>query len=275
MGDGEYGKAAAFRHGLSVRGLPRALGIAPNQKVDPAEVMLTWPTPKPNGQPRKHPVPSAKSVGAAALFAAMAGHAFRALSWGRGTKGKLAARFAAVRVRVADGPPQRIGDEGAQPRPGEEVWLVGEHRPSGERKHYLVNLPAGTPLKQLAGTLKARPWPGLAGRGRCARWVGEQAHQQRKEELGLDHREGRSGAALPTAGAGAPRPADDDGARLPPALRLREKSRHRPDRRRRAAVAEPTRRPTPDRSGVQHGRAALPALPPPHRVAPAALNMAE
>jgi hypothetical protein len=30
------------------------------------------------------------------------------ISWRTGTKGKLKARFAAVRVRVADGPPQRI-----------------------------------------------------------------------------------------------------------------------------------------------------------------------
>ena len=29
------------------------------------------------------------------------------ISWRTGTKGKLKARFAAVRVRVADGPPQR------------------------------------------------------------------------------------------------------------------------------------------------------------------------
>jgi hypothetical protein len=32
----------------------------------------------------------------------------RTISWRTGTKGKLKACFAAVRVRVADGPPQRI-----------------------------------------------------------------------------------------------------------------------------------------------------------------------
>jgi SRSO17 transposase len=61
--------------------------------------------------------------------------------------------------------------------------LVGEHRSTGERKYYLTNLPAGTPLKMLAGTIKAR-------------WVCEQAHQQLKEELGLDHFEGRSWQGL-------------------------------------------------------------------------------
>jgi SRSO17 transposase len=60
---------------------------------------------------------------------------------------------------------------------------VGEHRASGERKYYLANLPAGTPLEELAATIKAR-------------WVCEQAHQQMKEELGLDHFEGRSWTGL-------------------------------------------------------------------------------
>ncbi len=49
-------------------------------------------------------MPSAPSVEAAKLFAALPRRAFRTLSWRRGTKGPLRARFAAVRVRVADGP---------------------------------------------------------------------------------------------------------------------------------------------------------------------------
>ncbi|CAO4157290.1 hypothetical protein DHODJN_25980 [Methylorubrum extorquens] len=40
--------------------------------------------------------------------------------------------------------------------PGEEVWLVREERPSGERKYYLSNLPAEAALKQLASLIKAR-----------------------------------------------------------------------------------------------------------------------
>jgi SRSO17 transposase len=60
---------------------------------------------------------------------------------------------------------------------------VGEWRSSGERKYYLSNLPPGTSRRALAGTIKAR-------------WVCEQAHQQLKEELGLDHFEGRSWTGL-------------------------------------------------------------------------------
>ena len=64
------------------------------------------------------------------------------MSWRLGTKGKLKARFAAVRVRIADGPPQRIKDQGQQHLPGEEAWLIGEHRTLGEKKCYIANLPA-------------------------------------------------------------------------------------------------------------------------------------
>ena len=40
---------------------------------------------------------------------------------------------------------------GAQHVPGEEVWLIGEIRSTGERKYYLSNLPPETTLKRLAG----------------------------------------------------------------------------------------------------------------------------
>ena len=104
---------------------------------------------------------------------------WRTISWRTGTEGPLTARFAAVRVRIADGRPQRIKDKGQQHLPGEEAWLVGEQRPSGERKYYLASLPPRMRLRGVAATIKAR-------------WICEQAHQQLKEELGLDHFEGRS-----------------------------------------------------------------------------------
>ena len=47
----------------------------------------------------------------------------------------------------------------------------------------MSNLPANTSLEALAATIKAR-------------WICEQAHQQLKEELGLDHFEGRSWIGL-------------------------------------------------------------------------------
>ena len=179
LGDAEYGKAAEFRHGLSERGLTWALGILPAQKLFPAEVTLAPRPPKGTGRPAKHPVPSAPSVEAAKLFATLRRRAFRLFSWRCGTKGPLKARFAVVRVRVADGPVAAR----AQHLPGDEAWLVCEERAAGERKYHLTNHPADTPLRTLAAAIKAR-------------WVCEQMHQQMKQELGLDHFEGRGWRGL-------------------------------------------------------------------------------
>ena len=183
-----YGLSASFRQGLSERGLSWAVGIPFKQKVYPADVSKVFPVAA-RRRPRKNAIPDVTSSSAQATLEAVK---WRHVSWRRGTKGKLSARLppcgrclrlAAVRVRVADGPPQRIHDMGAQHLPGEDVWLVGEHRSTGKRKYYLSNLPADTPIGQLAGAIKAR-------------WVCEQAHQQLKEELGLDHFEGRSWKGL-------------------------------------------------------------------------------
>src|SRR3974377_1704420 len=132
------------------------------------------------GRPRKRYMPDILSSAAEDM---LANTKWQNVSWRNGTKGRLKARFAAVRVRIADGPPQRIKDKGQQHLPGEEAWLIGKQRHSGEKKYYLAKLPATTDLRTLAATIKAR-------------WICEQAHQQLKEELGLDHFEGRSWQGL-------------------------------------------------------------------------------
>lgn len=179
LADAGYGLSAPFRQALSERGLRWAVGVGGRQKVYPADVALIFPISG-HGRPRQNHVPDVKSASAEKT---LAGASWRTINWRRGTKGPLKARFAALRVRIADGPPQRIGDMGQQHMPGEEAWLIGEHRSTGERKYYLSNLPAETALKALAGAVKAR-------------WACEQAHQQLKEELGLDHFEGRSWSGL-------------------------------------------------------------------------------
>ncbi|MGY3361859.1 SRSO17 transposase [Bradyrhizobium sp. GM0.4] len=60
---------------------------------------------------------------------------------------------------------------------------LASNAPRERKKYYLANLAAATDLRTLAATIKA--W-----------WICEQAHQQLKEELGLDHFEGRSWQGL-------------------------------------------------------------------------------
>jgi SRSO17 transposase len=179
LADAGYGMSAPFRQGLTARKLTWAVGIPRHLKVYPVGVKLIWPKAA-RGRPRQRHIPDILSMAAEDMLADIK---WQTISWRTGTKGKLKARFAAVRVRTADGPPQRIRDKGQQHLPGDEAWLIGEHRTSGEKKYYLANLPARTDLRTLAATIKAR-------------WVCEQAHQQLKEELGLDHFEGRSWQGL-------------------------------------------------------------------------------
>ena len=178
VADAGYGLSARFRQGLTARKLSWAVGIPRHVKVYPADVQMIRPVARRGRPPQR--IPDTLSVAAEDVLTTAK---WQNISWRTGTKGKLRARFAAVRVRVADGSPQRIKDKTHQHLPGEQAWLIGEHRASGERKYYLANLPAKTDLRTLAATIKAR-------------WVCEQAHQQLKEELGLDHFEGRSWQGL-------------------------------------------------------------------------------
>jgi SRSO17 transposase len=96
VADAGYGISAAFRRGLSERGLVWAVGIAKVQNVYSTAVELRWPTAATGRRPRNHPVPSEEPVPAEA---ALAEAAWRRVSWRRGTKGPLAAEFAAPSSR--------------------------------------------------------------------------------------------------------------------------------------------------------------------------------
>lgn len=179
LADAGYGISAPFRHGLSARALLFAVGIPRIQKVFAADVAMI-PSPPAKRRSRQPLVPADEAISAEAM---LADEPWETISWRQGTKGALQAAFAARRVRIADGPAVRLHGRNNQHMPGEEVWLIGEHRTSGEKKYYVSNLPADTKLKTLASAIKAR-------------WSCEQAHQQMKEELGLDHFEGRSWRGL-------------------------------------------------------------------------------
>ncbi|MDC0749666.1 IS701 family transposase [Polyangium mundeleinium] len=180
LADAGYGACAAFRRGLSELKLKWAVGVNPNQLVYPKSVRVAAPErTRPGGRPPKRGKVSAAPRKAQEVFSTRAKNGFKEVQWRDGTKGPLSASFAAIRVRVADGP-KVIGHNRG---PGEEAWLVCEKRANGVRKYYLSNYPPDTELGTLASVIKAR-------------WACEQAHQQMKEELGLDHVECRSWHAL-------------------------------------------------------------------------------
>jgi SRSO17 transposase len=100
-------------------------------------------------------------------------------SWRQGSKRPLQAEFAWIRVwpahRWSMG---RAADD--VPHPAAETrWLLVEWRSDGSIRYALSNLPPTATLAEAVGVWKTR-------------WQVEQGYQQLKEELGLDHFEGRS-----------------------------------------------------------------------------------
>ena len=99
--------------------------------------------------------------------------AWRRITWREGTNAKLAARFAAVRVR-----PAHRDYERSTPRP--EGWCLIEW-PADEpepTKYFLSTLPANTSGRALVNATKLR-------------WRIERDYQDLKQELGPGHYEGR------------------------------------------------------------------------------------
>lgn len=179
LADAGYGVCADFRRGLGEEGLLWAMGIISEQKLYPVNARARMPRAPAVGPRPKRPLPTHARRTAKEIVARLGEKAWRRISWRDGTKGPLAAEFIAVRVRAADGPETRERIH----LPGDEVWLVAERRHGGEVKYHLTNHPANTSPKILAAAIKAR-------------WSCEQAHQQLKEELGLDHFEGRTWRGL-------------------------------------------------------------------------------
>jgi SRSO17 transposase len=176
LADAGYGACAEFRHGLSQRGYDWAVGILSTQNMYPADVKTSMPPRSAMGRPRIHPTVQESPCSAENFIDKHA--TFRHVTWRMGTKGALGGDFAMIRVRPADG----VELTGVH-QPGDPAWLVCERLSNGDRKYYLANLPASASHKVIVGTIKAR-------------WACEQMHQQAKEELGLDHFEGRSWLGL-------------------------------------------------------------------------------
>ena len=147
LADAAYGNVHAFRTALDRMGLRYAVGVASRLTVQVT------------GARRRYAI--------GRVMKRLPRRAWRRICWAQGTKGPLAARFAALRVRPT-------------PR-GPECWLLAE-RPlttHGQRKAYLVNLPASASLIELVRLARGR-------------WPIEQHYRELKDELGLDHFEGRS-----------------------------------------------------------------------------------
>jgi SRSO17 transposase len=178
LADAGYGVCAEFRRGLTKRGLSYAVGILATQNMYSTGVEVTVASRMSGvGRPRTRSRADEAPRSAKDFIDAHA--KFRSVQWRSGTKGALSGDFAIVRVRPADAEET----ENRVHLPGDEAWLVCERRSNEAKKYYLVSLPASATKVSIISAIKAR-------------WACEQMHQQTKEELGLDHFEGRSWIGL-------------------------------------------------------------------------------
>jgi SRSO17 transposase len=176
LGDAEFGDNATLRRTLHRLRLPYALGISSTVTVFRGRPAVAVPPRKPGRTAtptRLQLVDETRPEAVRAIAAALPVRAWRRVTWRNGANRPWAAHFAALRVTPAhDWRARRLAPE---------VWLLFE-RDLGTTpriKAYLVALPATASLPSLVRLAHHR-------------WAIEQQYMELKDELGLDHFEGRS-----------------------------------------------------------------------------------
>jgi len=173
--DAGYGNISEFRAGLARRDLRYVVGVQSTTTVwTDADNLTMPPHPGRRGRPRRKPLEVGAPQQVKALSQSWSPDQWQRIMWREGTKGPMASRFAAARVLPTNG----YEHTGSREQPH---WLLVEW-PEGEpapTKFWLANLPPEADLVSLVRLAKIR-W-----------WI-EQGYQQLKDELGLDHYEGRS-----------------------------------------------------------------------------------
>lgn len=177
LADAGFGDVVEFRDGITQRGLQYAVGVQSTHLVWPpgSDPRLPAYPPGRRGRPRTCFVdPEHAPLSIAKLAKSLPRSTFRRVTWRDGSKGKMSSRFACLRVRTAEGHVKRHP-------PGPEQWLVCEW-PRGEpapTKYFLSTLSAHSSHRELIRCIKLR-------------WRVERDYQDLKQEVGLDHYEGRT-----------------------------------------------------------------------------------
>jgi SRSO17 transposase len=176
VADAGYGDTTEFREALTERGFSYVVGIKGETTLWPPG---TGPLPPAGytgrGRPPTRVRRSAehRPLSARQLAEQLPASAWREVRWREGTRGAMRSRFAAVRVRPAHRDELR-----SEARPVE--WLLVEW-PNAEAeptKYWLSTVPGDVESQELISLAKIR-------------WRIERDYQELKDELGLDHYEGR------------------------------------------------------------------------------------
>jgi len=176
VADAGYGDAVGFREGLTERGFSYALGIKGATTVwPPGQQPLPRKRYAGRGRPptRIRRDAEHRPLSARELAELLPKNAWKTVRWREGTKGTMRSRFATARVRAA-----HRDELLSEPRPIEWLlieWPRGAPEPT---KYWLSTVPEDVELAELVSLAKIR-------------WRIERDYQELKDELGLDHYEGR------------------------------------------------------------------------------------
>lgn len=181
VSDAWYGNIPAFRKGLVEQGEMYVVGVYSDTEIflDPPIFVEPQPKKRKRGRPRKHPrliETNPLPVKVSTLGATVKEEDWEHLELRRDARGKpLVVEAVSRRVWPAQGYRKGILHE--------EVWLIIERRPKGkdqfELRYYFSNMPQTMPTLEMVRLFHERFWI-------------EQGYKQLKDELGLDHHEGRS-----------------------------------------------------------------------------------
>jgi SRSO17 transposase len=178
LADAGYGEITDFRETLARRGYSYVVGVPGTIGVWAPGTGPIPPAKQPKaakGRPRsRHQTGDQKPLSVLELATSLGRKKCRSVSWREGSRGRQSSIFGAVRVRTAH---RHVhGDP-----PGDEQWLLYEWPKDEEKptKFFLANLDANVSIKRLVFLAKLR-------------WRIERDYQELKQEIGLDHFEGRS-----------------------------------------------------------------------------------
>ena len=175
LADAWYGNIHGYRQGLVDRGKKYVVGVYANTPIFLEEPVFAE-EPKSKGQKKKSKLQGNPPITAQQLSKTITEEQWEILELREGSDGKpLVAEAVTFRVYPATG--YRNGEK------HEEAWLIIERRKhikgGYENRFYFSNTTSTMPTIDLAKLVHERYWI-------------EHGYQQLKEELGLDHHEGRS-----------------------------------------------------------------------------------
>jgi SRSO17 transposase len=177
LADAAYGDATVFREALHRLNLPYAVGISSDLTVFVGRPRMAAPesAARRGRPPTRFRLLDAVSPRTVSQVAAdLPARTWRRIRWQNEHQStRWHAEFAALRVTPAHG--------WWKGRLLPEVWLLCQRPVGGGKgtKYFFIHLPATVALKRLVWIAHQR-------------WAIEQQYQQLKEELGLDHFEGRT-----------------------------------------------------------------------------------